>query len=586
MYLKSINIKSYRCIQNLTIEFHKGVNIFIGENNTGKTAILDAIRLCLGFGLERRELYFQRDDFHIDNTGAQNDTSEFHLTFSDLTSREQGIFIEMLSIPKEGNPELNFHVRFTYDREKDRLRPEYWGGDVEGQDIPRQILELLYYTHLGALRDSTRDLSPSKGNRISQLFLKLVANEEKRQELSTNMNMSIKNASDWRELLDEGKVKITKHLEKVVLRDDEHNIEIDFVESTFRKIVENLKIYIPIPKLEDTGTDEEGSEEEDRIIFNISQNGLGYNNLIYASTVLGDLLERRAREPDSFIALLIEEPEAHLHPQWQNILFRYLQEIETLGIQVIITSHSPTITAKTNLDSLIVLTKSNGNIDSTPLRKIEILAKHKKYLQRFLDVTKCQLFFAKSVILVEGISESILMPSFAKIMGNSYDLEKNAVEVVNINGVAFEPFANLFNNENQSKRVNIRCSIVTDDDRTEAGISSRAKKALELKGGMVDVFLTKKTFEFEMYLENESMIKTAYSELHTQTSFNFVGQNIEERAEQFLDILNKNKDKAIFAQHLANKIEDDHEYRSNFSLPEYIEKAIKWVIQENEHNSN
>lgn len=494
----------------------------------------------------------------------------------------------MLTISEEGNSaeELHFHVRFTYDREKDRIIVKYWGGDNEGQDIPHQVLELLYYTHLGALRDSTRDLAPGKGNRISQLFLKLVFNDKRREKLSEAMNKSVKNAVGWRELLDEGKGKIVEHLEKVVLQKDEYNIELDFLETTFRKIVENLKIYIPMQRNSSGQSDEESPGETENIIFNISQNGLGFNNLIYAATVLGDLKERRIREPDSFIALLIEEPEAHLHPQWQNVLFGYLQEIETKGMQVFITSHSPTITAKTDINSIIVLTRSDDNIKSIPLRSIDISDKHKKYLQRFLDVTKCQLFFAKSVILVEGISESILMPSFAKIIGEAYGLEKNAVEVVNINGVAFEPFANLFNKDNDRERINIRCSIVTDDDRNEGEVSSRAANALELKKGMVEVYLARKTFEYELYLENEPLIKTAYAEIHTQTNFDFEGQSIEERAEQFIEKLNRNRDKAVFAQHLANKIEEDSDFKLNFKLPEYIENAIKWAVSGNEQDTN
>lgn len=582
MYLKSINIKSFRCISDLTIEFHKGVNILIGENNTGKTAILDALRLCMSFGLERREIYFQREDFHVNTNGAKSNVSEFHLIFSDLTSREQGIFIEMLSIPDGGSPELKLHVKFIHDIQKDRIRPKYWGGDNEGQEIPHQILELLYITYLGALRDAARDLSPRKGNKISQLFLKLVSDEDKRIRLSDNMNESVKNAFDWRTLLNEGREKIENHLEKISLHNEESKIEINFVETSFRQIVENLKIFIPVETNSGEEIGEANTEEIGNIIFNISQNGLGYNNLIYIATVLGDLKERRISEPDSFIALLIEEPEAHLHPQWQNVLFSYLQEIETLGIQLFITSHSPTITAKTNIDSVIVLTRSQNIIYATPLRTINISNKHKKYLHRFLDVTKCQLFFAKGIILVEGISELILMPNFSKLMGVDFDLQNNAVEVVNINGTAFEPFANLFNHENERKRLNINCSVLTDDDRDQGSISSRALKALELQGGKVKVFLARKTFEYELYLVNENIIKTAYLELHPQTNLDFEDSNIENRAEHFLNKLNQNQDKAAFAQHLANKIDENTEVMSNFRVPEYIENSIKWAVISNE----
>ena len=162
------------------------------------------------------------------------------------------------------------------------------------------------------------------------------------------------------------------------------------------------------------------------------------------------------------------------------MLFRYLQEIETLNIQVFVTSHSPTITAKTRLGSLVVLNTEDGRILSTPLRNIALNEQQVLFLQRFLDVTKCQLFFSNSVILVEGISEALLMPSFARAMGDEYDLDRNAVEVVNIDGVAFEPFARLFNSERANERINVRCAILTDDDRTPS-----AEGAVEADGASV-----------------------------------------------------------------------------------------------------
>jgi len=131
-------------------------------------------------------------------------------------------------------------------------------------------------------------------------------------------------------------------------------------------------------------------------------------------------------------------------------------------------------------------------------KNIPINSKHKKYLERFLDVTKSQLFFARGVILVEGISEALLLPVFASIMDlnkDKYNLDKSGVEVINIGGVAFEPFAKLFNNQDVSKNLNIRCALVTDDDRDEEGnISARAEKAKSLKSDNLLVLLAKKNF--------------------------------------------------------------------------------------------
>jgi len=583
MYLKKLHVKGFRCIGDLALDFHKGMNILIGENDTGKTAILDALRICLGLGVERREVYITLDDFHVDESGQMTGAIEFHLTFIDLNSREQGVFIELLAIPEGRGSELQVHVRFTYDMAQDRIRREYWGGENEGQGIPSDVLGLINFIHLDALRDASRGLTPRRGNQLSKLYLKLVPGQDEREEYERVVNDQIRSVPRLMTLLEDGKQKINAHLGKVSLRDSPQTVDIDLVDTNFRDIVEGLRIRIPreIP-LENTEGEESASDELVQA-FKIWQNGLGSNNIIYIATVLGDLIERRNREPDSFISLLIEEPEAHLHPQLQNVLFTYLKEIEARNIQVFVTSHSPTITAKTNLDSVIVLAKNGGVISSTPLREIDLDDKHKQYLQRFLDVTKSQMFFAKAVILVEGISEALLLPTFARRMGEDYNLERAAVEIVNIGGVAFEPFARLFNSDSEGDRLNIRCAILTDDDRTvqtandTEEISSRASRAMELSGGLLAApFLAHSTFEYELFHANEDLVIQAYRELHTRTDLSFDGE-IDERAQSFADKVKGNRDKAIFAQILAQKIEEEEAYRA-FVIPDYIENAIKWVV--------
>lgn len=591
MYLKKLHIKGFRCIGDLALDFHKGMNILIGENDTGKTTILDALRICLGLGAERREVYITPDDFHVDESGQMAGAIEFHLTFSDLSSREQGVFIELLATPEGRGPELQLHVRFTYDVARDRIRREYWGGENEGQGIPSEVLGLIHFIHLDALRDASRGLTPRRGNQLSKLFLKLVPGQNEREEYERAVNDQIRSVPRLRTLLEDGEQKINAHLGKVSLRDAPQTVDLDLVDAKFRDIVEGLIMRIPRGVSLENPEGEEPASDELVQAFKIWQNGLGSNNIIYMATVLGDLFERRDREPDSFISLLIEEPEAHLHPQLQNVLFTYLKEIKTRNIQVFVTSHSPTITAKTNLDSVIVLAKNGGIIAPTPLRRIGLDDKHKKYLQRFLDVTKSQMFFAKAVILVEGISEALLLPTFARRMGEDYDLERAAVEIVNIGGVAFEPFARLFNSGSESDRLNIRCAILTDDDRTvqtandAQEISSRASKAMELSGGLLAApFLAQSTFEYELFHANEDLVLQAYSELHPRTDLSFAG-GIDERAQSFADKVKGNKDKAIFAQLLAQKIEEEAAYRT-FVVPDYIQNAIKWVVDGSDERTN
>lgn len=572
MYLSKLYIKNFRCVKDLEVELHPGLNILIGENDTGKTTILDALRLGFELGSEGREFYLSPDDFHIDESGNKAETMEFCLTFDDLSDKECGIFIEMLTM-KGNEPQLELHLRFTCSPDGRVRRDEFWGGENEGQSIPYQVLDLLYFTHLDALRDAKRGLTPSRANQLSKLFMKLEPNEDKQKEYAEDVDKRIRESQDWQELLNKGRDKINAHLKEVTFKndDDQQKIEINFVATEFRKIVEGLKVHT--------------RPSDDMPPFEIWQNGLGFNNLIYTATVLGDLLERKERNPNSFIALLIEEPEAHLHPQLQNIFFRYLQDIENQGIQVFVTSHSPTITAKTHIDSLIVLTKNPEGISHLPLQKVELEKEHKDYLSRFLDVTKSQLFFAKGVILAEGISEALLLPCFARLMGKKYDLEKKGIEIVNVGGVAFEPFARLFNSDIEDERLGVRCAIITDDDVNPisgGAKTNRAENARSLEGGLLKVKCAGYTFEYQLYLANPEIVKETYKKELNHPNTKFPG-SIEGQAYRFVEAVNSNQDKALFAQILAEKIDKDN---LEFVVPEYIEEAIRWVIDGNGNNSN
>jgi putative ATP-dependent endonuclease of the OLD family len=576
MYLSRLQIANFRGISSLSVTFRKGINVLIGENTTCKTAVLDALRICLGLALERRDLYIQPEDFFTSSDGTQATSIEFELTFAGLKKQQQGVFVELLELAGDGGTVLALHVRFV--RDADRIRRTIWGGANEGQEIPFQVLELLYFTYLGALRDAARDLSPSRSNRLSQLFLKLVSDLKEREQYAMAINQRVHSDQDWQKLLANAEKGIQAHLNQMLLRGDETKVAVEFVDATYRQIAEGLRLYMPRTA---TAMEEAHPQKPDaaQVVnrFSIFQNSLGLNNLLYIATVLGDLVERAARQPEAYVALLIEEPEAHLHPQWQNTLFAYACSIEQRGIQVFISSHSPTITARSDIDALIAMTREGATVKAIPVRHIAISASSKKHLQRFLDVTKCQLFFARSVILVEGISEVLLMPLFASRLGEEYDLAKNGVEVVNIDGVAFEPFAALFNGAKTDARLNVRCAIITDDDRNETvDPSPRAANALALESGMLRVFLAKETFEYELFSANEQLLLDVYGSMHPKTDLKFSGA-VQNRAELFVDKLRVNKDKALLAQSLVCALQDVGTLAS-FVVPNYIQDALKWAV--------
>jgi len=390
---------------------------------------------------------------------------------------------------------------------------------------------------------------------------------------------SVDSDSNWISHIAKGKEKINEHLTETSFTDKQQKVDISFLPFDFNKLVDNLKIQMPIYSEVLLAGDSTKQK-----YFELYQNGLGYNNLIYTATVLGDLKQRKELQKESYAALLIEEPEAHLHPQLQNLFFNYLNKLDTEhGFQIFISSHSPSITAKADLKSVIVLQNQANKISALSLTQSGLTLENQIYLHKFLDVTKSQIFFSNGAILVEGISEALLMPIFSIITGAEYDIEKAGIELVNLNGVAFSHFANLFNNKNESKNLITRCSLITDDDTAEETdeITSRAKLAFNLQNKNLKVFLAERTFEFELFIAgNKDILLEIFAEMHSISAGKIVADpNIKIYAANFLRKVIANKAKSELAHRLTVKLSSDEEARNAFKVPLYIQNAIKFAVK-------
>jgi predicted ATP-dependent endonuclease of OLD family len=203
-----------------------------------------------------------------------------------------------------------------------------------------------------------------------------------------------------------------------------------------------------------------------------THNGLGYNNLIYMSLLLakmqvdtdGNYLGSNAKV---FPVLVIEEPEAHLHPAMQYKFLKFLRNnIQNKARQIFITSHSTHITSAVLLDEIICLNQPTTKVnvgypaktfDDTPQGKSE-----KAFVQRFLDATRSDMLFAKNIILVEGLAEQLLMATFAKYVNQS--IEDNHVAVINIGGRYFEHFLKMFDVANTPYALQKFVACITDRD--------------------------------------------------------------------------------------------------------------------------
>lgn len=628
MYISKLIISNFRAFDKIVLNFNKGVNILVGENNSGKTAIIDALRVCLGYGKNDAGIYIQESDLHINpnNPSEKNVEIRFDLIFEIENVIERRCFYDFISQNPEDSTKQNihFHLKFTLEHsgKKKYFKRTAWGGDNEGQTIPYEALQEIFYTYLSPLRDAVSGLRPySFDNKTSQLFNQLTKyqkgeenvplNDNKKNELAKILYSLFESEEhDWKHILSTGNNKVIDHLEGTGINNKHPNIEMSYVGRKYSDVVRGIELKRPVFDTEHLGIHEQK-------YFEIHQNGLGENNLIFASVVLGDLINRCVDdELEIYNALLVEEPEAHLHPQYQNTFFEYLNTLQDKGLQIFITSHSPTITAKSKLDNITVLQRQKSVIRAFTFNQLtekDFSEKNKKHLLKFLDTSKAQMLFANGAVLVEGIAEAILLPLLSrKFLG--IDIEKNGIEIVNIGGVAFEHFAKLYNNDDADKRLLSKCAIITDSDpKGDKPVSDRASKAKCLAKFSLNseyhrlilchqkptdrlssfchkphpltlfrslnnlhISLANNTLEhdlFETSDRNKQIIRGVYREMHSDTP-DLEG---DFSADTLMTKLKSNKDKAEFALQLYDKLL----LVDKFDVPNYIKEAIEFVVPKN-----
>lgn len=554
IFLQHVHISNFRALEDISLELNPKVNVIIGANNAGKSAIIDAIRLAMQVGKYKKSKYVSLEDFHDLNKEICIDLKFF------CPDDVKGIpELKVIETDEHGKKtaylELHIRYRVAGTEQSPQVRQAFWGGRAGGKVPDDDALDIFSFDFLDALRDAKMVLKPSTKSKIADLLLNLRGDKIDRKKIEAVFEAAQKDPEVVK-LVGEANTSVQDHLSKIALRHDSFEIGFHPLPPLFEELVGTFEMKLVVEAL----------------LRTVGQNGLGYNNVLYASTVLGHIKSAKIRDRDKYHALIIEEPEAHLHPQLEDSLFSYLSNLGAdIGSQVIVTSHSPIISSTTNIDNIIVLHRDEKRINAVNLSKVGLEDKDKRKISRYLDVTKSQLFFAKSVILVEGITEALMLPVIAdNYFGEKGSLISRGVEVVDIDGVSFEPYAKLFNNSKYA--LPTKAVILTDKDSytDKEGVyhdkSARTEKALELKAHNLDVQVTNgRTFEVDLWdAGNDVVMKEAAKKLFTRSSPN--------TAEDILGLMDRSSvhGKGDLAQEII-------EISRDLKVPKYIENALDWI---------
>ncbi|MCC8361106.1 ATP-dependent nuclease [Salinimicrobium sediminilitoris] len=480
MKIKKLEVENFRLLKRFSMDLEKELSLVIGKNNTGKTSILSVLDKFLN-----EKAKFTYDDFNIDFKKELEDLIKLSDPPEDFSAKglKLKIFIEyddeddlsnvsrvlMDLDPDNNNIVLGFEYVLTYSKYLE-LRTDYNSFAVEEKKkveggtktIARDIKNFLkqrlnrYFT----IRKLSFDYVLARNEVNEEKYIDLVE-----QKISISDIISFKHIPARRDVTNKDRdntlSRQTSSLynknedseEKVQATEDfidqlsETDLKLSSIYSDlFKDVVKNVSTFGGV-KLNETTIDiistlqhRDLLEGNTTVVYNHDidklpeqYNGLGYMNLIsmiFEIEILRQEFKRKKDEKPSDINLLvIEEPEAHTHPQMQYVFIKNIKTLLAEGVeredginrplQYIITTHSSHIVADSDFNDIKYLkSEDKNNVVSKNLidlkKEYDTDPNQYQFLKQYLTISRAKIFFADKAVLIEGDTERILIPTFMR----------------------------------------------------------------------------------------------------------------------------------------------------------------------------
>ncbi len=600
MHLSKLRLRDFRSFSNEEVPFARPMTVLVGENNGGKSNIIDALRLITVPLSGRRELYCETTDIRF---GTEPQTMEIEAFFDNLSPPQQGRLISATN--SDDLRSACFGLTFDASKKSSYVRPSFWAGRFKSAPEPGAH-EMIRHVYLPPLRDAKRALASGNPSRINALlnhFLEGQDSKEVAKELARTANHDV---------LDRVDTAVAEGLNVLTSGVRHQSASLGF--NTDEKLIDiarDLRF-----KLADYGYDPE----------DLRYSGHGFANLLYMATIAVELEKTDDAELTIF---LVEEPEAHLHPQLQAAVLNFLEERANASLkprndpnqpaghlQVIVATHSPNLSAWVPNDNLVFVRSSYRGAETNsepytqsqsasrerirpesrciPISRLDLTSAERRKVERYLDVTKSAMLFGGRVFLVEGIAEAILLPVLAKhfVFKDRPEMFRRfrTAVFVPIDGVDFTPYLKILLSPYNEVRIADRLVVLTDGDQQTTkskfssspglrrkwalikhGIKLRASEALQVQIN---------TFSLETELVragNRDTLKQVYLSFHPRSENKWeeaVGKEGREQAKAIQSLFDDTA-KGDFAQVLSEKVLESE----TFCVPEYLRKAIEAIAE-------
>jgi predicted ATP-dependent endonuclease of OLD family len=535
MILEKLKIINYKSFESFSIDFNENMNILVGDNEVGKSTILEAINLLLTGKLNGTNLSFCLSPFLFN----QKVVAKYIDQLKDGKNPEppmikiEGYFRntgELAKFKGSNNTEkidtVGLRLEVKYDDDYADVYQEYIENPDEIRTIPLECYEVKFYDFSDRIINH-RNL-PLKSDLIDTTLQQSRFGTERYVSQIVNNHMDSKEkallALDFRKLKEtfseqSGVKKINQHLgaKKGEISDKTLSLSVDITpkagwESSLTSYLEDLPF---------------------------SYTGMGEQNRVKILLALQD-----GKSKDSNI-ILIEEPENHLsYSNLNKLIEKVSQDCE--GRQVIITTHDAFVLNKLGLKNVILLSEAKQKMTLSDLDP-----ETQKYFKKLPGYDTLRLVLSKKVILVEGPSDELIIQKAYKDKHDKLPIE-NGVDVISVRGISFKRFLEIAN------LLKIDVSVVIDNDGNIDNVNSKFED-YKASDTIKICFSDKEEFKtLEPQLVNTGDNFTILKKVLKKESIN--------TAKELSDYMEKNKTE------VALKIFETSE---KITMPKYIEDAIK-----------
>jgi putative ATP-dependent endonuclease of OLD family len=603
MRISRIQITNFRNFESLDLAIGEHA-VILGENKVGKTNLLFALRLILDPSLADTQRKLRLEDFWdgVERPLGQDDSIKISVEFVDFEKNDN--LLAVLADHLISHDPMTAKITYVFRpisglKDTPRCESDYeflvYGGNRPDNLTGYELRKWMPMDLFPALRDAESDLARWTRSPLRPILDRAAKTIDptKLAEIASDVHDATQKIAELPEL-EEAVERVNNQLISMIGKNQAIETNLGFAPSEPERLLRSLQLMI------------DGGKR------GVAEASLGSANVLYLSLkhLEHTHLVQEGDRQHTFLA--IEEPEAHLHPHVQRMIYKtYLRtrdssEKKSDPRTILLTTHSPNIVAVTPLNDVVVLRKVGGGTRGYSLANLKFSEDEIEDLQRYIDVSRGEIFFAKGVVLVEGDSEKFLLQSLIKSYKPDIDFDSLGISVCSIGGTNFAPYVKLLS----KKGLNIPFVVLTDFDPYDAANSQEdsdsegdygthrvvntimplilSKKewdeaefdAILDMAPQAGVFLNGYTFEIDLFKANAAF--EFLEAIKGVTDNKKMHQRFEEwrKSPSSLDVERFLKDiesvgKGRFAQRLAAVIDN------GFSevCPQYIKNAVNYLVE-------